>query len=324
MKVQKKITLALLTGLLMIASGCTSGNKDENKTKQENTTEINTKFEIVQAQKIKAEQIRGIGYPGNDKALYLAADDGLKMFTDSKWYETTTNHHEYTGFQAIDSGFIASGTPQKGTGLKDMLGIVQSEDKGKSLKKLAFYGENNFYFLAASFTGESIYVINDQKDADLDLGVNYSTDHGETWKTSELKNFDADSLGMMAVHPENDKIFAMSTRSGIYYSEDHGNTVKLISDPFMVTALTFIGDNILFSSVEHEKIVLKSINPNSGEQSNLNFPFLDYQNPITFLAVNPKNHQQIAFSTYKNDLYESMDGGSNWSNLLKNGKAESK
>lgn len=320
MKSHTKIFMILI-GLLIIVSGCSNEKQNKKEPKQESKLEVD--FEIVEEKKLKIEQIRGIGYPGNDNALYIAADNGLKMFKENLWYKTTTNNHDLLGFQAVADGFIASGKPQRGTGLKDPLGIVQSNDKGKTLQKVAFYGENSFYFMGASFNGDGIYVVNQEANDDLALGVNYSTDYGDTWKSSELKGFQADSLGMLAVHPENEDIMAMSTRSGIYFSEDNGNTMKLITDSFMVTGLTFTGEELLFSSVENENIQLKKINPQTGEQTNLTIPFLDYQNPITFLAVNPKNPQQIAFTTYNNDLYESLDGGNQWNNLFLNGKTES-
>jgi hypothetical protein len=321
MKSHTKI-LTIFIGLLIILSGCSNEKQNKKKHEQESKVESTIDFEIVEAEKLEIEQIRGIGYPGNDNALYIATDDGLKMFEDNMWYQTSTNKHDFLGFQAVADGFIASGKPQKGTGLKNPIGIVHSKDKAKTLQKLAFYGENSFYFMGASFNGDGIYVINQEANDDLALGVNYSTDNGETWKSSELAGFQADSLGMLAVHPENKDIMAMSTRSGIYYSEDNANTMKLITDSYMVTGLTFIGGEILFSSVENENIQLKKINPQTGEQTNLTIPFLDYQNPITFLTVNPKNPQQIAFTTYNNDLYESLDGGNQWKNLFLNGKTE--
>lgn len=322
MKIQKKVFLATLMGILLITAGCTNNGEEQKKTHQETKPKTNIKYEMVEAKSFKVKNIRGIGYPGNDNALYIAANDGLKMYKDLRWYITTTNKHDYIGFQALETGFLASGHPQKGTDFKDPLGIVQSADKGETLQKLTLYGKTNFHFTGASFSGHSIYVINEQPNESLSQGVNYSTDNGATWKKSAFKDFNADSLGMIAVHPKNGATMAMSTRSGIYYSTDNGNTMKLITAPFMVTALTFSGDSILFSSVENDKILLKTLNPASGQQTNLVFPFLDYENPITYLAVNPKNEHQIAFTTYKNDVYQTNDGGKTWNNLLKDGKTE--
>ncbi len=319
MKVTKTI-FVILMGVLLILAGCTNKSQGQKSADQENKAETKIPFDIVEAKSVKLKNIRGIGYPGNDHALYVAGNDGLKMYKDKKWYETTTQHHDYIGFQAVESGFIASGHPQKGSSLKDPLGLVKSVDKGETLQTLASYGKTNFHFTAASFSGDGLYVIGEQPNDEISLGVNYTIDNGKSWKKSAFKEFNADSLGMIAVHPNNGETIAMSTRTGIYYSTDYGNTMKLLSDPIMVTALTFNGDSILFSSVENEKILLKTLNPSSGEQTNIAFPYLDYDNPITYLAVNSKNSNQIAFTTYKNDLYESTDGGEHWSNLLAAGK----
>jgi hypothetical protein len=320
-KISIKAFLAILTGILvLVASGCSDEKQEPKKPQQEETAKVN--YEIIEAKSIKADQILGIGFPGNDKALYVATDKGLKMYKDSKWYETTTNLHDYFGFQAVEAGFIASGHPQKGTGLKEPLGVIQSVDQGKTIEELSFYGQTMFHFMGASYSGKGLYVINEEPTDNLGQGVNYSKDNGNTWERSALKDFKADSYGLIAVHPKNGNIIAMSTRSGIYYSIDNGNTMKLITNPFMVTALTFSGDTILFSSVENEKILLKTINPASGEQKNITIPFLDYDNPITYIAVNQKSSNQIALTTYKNDLYESIDGGKKWSNPLKDGKTE--
>jgi hypothetical protein len=316
LKNKQRAFLSILIGILIILAGCTDTSKEQKKPQLKSKT----KFAVTEAKTFKIDQIRGIGYPGNDTKLYLATNDGLKMYKDQKWFETTTNQNDYIGFQAVKTGFIASGHPQKGTDLKNPLGIVQVGDYGKNLNKISFYGQEIFHFMAGSFSGVGLYVISEQENHGLSLGLNYSKNKGKSWNKSVFKGFNADSLGMIAVHPQNGSIIAMSTRSGIYYSEDNGNTMKPITAPFMVTALTFTGDSILFSSVENEKVWLKTINPQTGQQTNVAFPFLDYDNPITYLAVNPENENQIAFTTYKNDLYETVDGGKNWSLLLKDGK----
>lgn len=322
MKVQMKVILAIALGILLVITGCTNKSKEPAKKQQVEKAETQAEFKVVEANSLKVKNIRGIGYPGNDNALYLATNSGLKIYKDSKWFELTTNQHDYIGFQAVEDGFIGSGHPQKGTGLKDPLGVVKSVNQGKTVEPVAFYGKKNFHFLATSFSGKGLYVINEEPSEDLSLGVSYSNNNGDTWTQSAFKGFDSDSLGMIAVHPTNGDIMAMSTRTGIYYSADNGNTMKRITDPFMVTALTFNGDSILFSSVENDKISLKMLNPLTGQQEVLTFPFLDYDNPITYLAVNSKNQNQMAFTTYKNDMYESNDGGKNWRILLKDGKKE--
>lgn len=322
MKLQYKVLPAIFLAFLLIAAGCSNKDQGADPKKQDHKPAADINFDIVEAENVNVSRIFGIGYPGNDDALYIAANNGLKMHRDGKWFETTTDRHQYMGFQATESGFIASGRPQKGTDFEDPLGLVQTVDKGKTLEKLALYGKANFHFVGASYSGKGIYVINEKPDNELSQGVNYSTDNGKTWTKSEFKDFTADSLGMLAVHPSNGDVMAMSTRSGIYYSTDNGNTMKLITEPIMVTALTFMGDSILYAGVENEKIVLKTINPTTGEQTTPAIPFLDYDNPITYVSVNPGDAGKIVFATYKNDLYESTDGGKTWVNLLKDGKKE--
>jgi hypothetical protein len=324
--VKKKVILSMIISILFMAAGCGSQAADKNKTSNQGKKDEEKKavnFQIVPAKSQKISQIRGIGYPGNDDALYVATNDGIKFYKNSKWLETTANKHNFMSIQAINTGFLASGHPQKGTEMKDPMGIVESKDQGKSLQKLGFYGEGNFHFLSASFFGNGMYMILEQPINQLDPGVYFSkNNNGEGWIKSKLAGFTADSLGMMAVHPKNGNVMAMSTKTGIYYSENYSNTMNAITGPIMVTALTFKGDNILFSSVEDQKILLKEINPKTGETKDVVIPFLDYDNPITYLTTDPKNENNLAFTTYKDDLYESTDGGKNWNNILEEGKME--
>lgn len=321
----------ILLLIFIVLSGCVNqgskngGSKEvsEDATNNAGETEKPSKdFAVEKAINQQIEHLHGIGYPGNQKSLYIASHHGLKIFKDSVWMETNQNNHDYMGFQPIKEGFVASGHPEKGSKLKNPLGLVLSKDNGNTLDKLAFYGESDFHFLAASYSGNSIFVINEQPNTDLGMGVYHSEDMGKTWNQSQLRDFKTDTLGMIAVHPVNSNEMAMATRSGIYISADSGNTMELITDPIMTTAVALTGDSLYFSSAEKNKIALMKMDSSSKVLSEIKIPFLDFTNPITYLALNQSEPNQISFSTYENDIYESLDGGENWNHILKKGQIE--
>jgi hypothetical protein len=320
---KRKMIFFMMISMFVLTSGCS--NKSGPETSQpENKAAANSSihFQLKDAGNQAIKQINGIGYPGNDDALYIATNNGLKLYRGSKWLEASTSNHNYQSFQAVHGGFLASGHPEKGSGLKDSLGLVESVDRGKTLKRLSFYGQNYFHFLSGSFSGQGIFLINEHSSGNFAPGVYYSKDGGITWSKCKLNGLTADSLGMMAVHPKNGNEIAMATRTGIFYSEDYGKTMKPVTPPDMITALTFIGNDILFSAAEDQKIVVKKVNPITKEQTTIIIPFLDYDNPVTYIAANPKNENNLVFSTYKNDLFESTDGGKNWNSLIEKGKIE--
>ncbi|OXT19029.1 hypothetical protein EVU96_05870 [Bacillus infantis] len=320
MKLRIAIIALLSFTLLIMLAGCTPEKEEQNSSQEKEQAGKEEAYEIEKAEKQQISNIYGLGYPGNDDALYTAEEDGLKFYKDGQWLEQNKNKHMYTGFQAIESGFIASGKPAEGAGLRSPLGIIKSDDKGATLSQIKFYGKDQFYFLAAGFSGETLYVISQEPESELGAGVFRSTDKGENWEPAELEGIESDTLGMIAVHPSKEDVMAMSTRSGIFLSNDFGKTVQRVSDPVMTTALAFTEDSLIYSSVENEKILLKSLDLASLETKGLDIPFLSYDNPITYIAANYKKAGTISFSTYLYDIYESADSGDHWNQLLQNGR----
>lgn len=324
--------ITVLAAGMLVITGC-SGEEDKeqakpaseennpgNEEQQESQQESEGDF-IKKAASQKIEHVHGIGYPGNDEGLYVATHDGLKISRNGGWLETADENHDYMGFQAVNDGFISSGHPAEGSDLKNPLGLVKSTDKGKSLEKIAFYGESDFHFLAASYQDNVIYLINEQPNSELERGVYVSKDKGGEWEPVALNGLGGETLGMMAVHPENAGTMAMSTREGIFVSDDFGTTMEKAGDYQMVTAAAFSKESLYFSPVEKEEIKLIRLpigQLNQGEE--LPIPNLKDDNPITYIAANPKQEGRIAFITILNDLYETEDGGKTWNQLLVNGR----
>lgn len=336
----KRLTFTLAVSLLVF-SGCSNEEEKEDKkivsneeSKQKNTDEMNQNEQsndqseqansgfIVKARPQVIEHIHGIGYPGNDNGLYIASHEGLKIYKEGKWLETQAENHDYMGFQAVEDGFLASGHPEEGSSLKNPFGLVKSTDFGQSLEKLAYYGESDFHFLAASYQGKGLYIINEHPNSDLGTGVYVSKDDGKNWAKAALDGFESNTLGMMAVHPEKEDTFAMATKDGIYLSNDAGQNVKKIGEYEMVTAATMSKDFLFFSPIADKNFKLTKLDLGTQEVSDLTIPTLNVDNPIIYITTQQKQDGKIAFITYQNDLYESTDDGKTWKQLLAKGKIE--
>ncbi|WP_102264141.1 F510_1955 family glycosylhydrolase [Mesobacillus jeotgali] len=328
------ILVTTLAAGMFVFTGC-SGEENQEQAKpaseennaeneeQKQSEEVSEADFIIKAAPQKIDHIHGIGYPGNDEGLYVASHHGLKIFKDGQWLETTDENHDYMGFQAFEGGFFASGHPAEGSDLKNPLGLVKSTDKGNTLKKIAFYGESDFHFLSASYKDDVLYLINEEPNSELERGVYVSKDRGGAWELVELNGLTANSLGMIAVHPEKGGTIAMSTREGIFVSNDYGKTMERAGDYQMVTAAAYSKGALYIAPVVNEEIKLIRLSieqGNAGEE--VTIPNLKYDNPITYIAADPEQEDRIAFITILNDLYETEDGGKTWNQLLVNGRIE--
>jgi hypothetical protein len=324
-----------LAAAMLVFTGCANNKEEaENDKAPKEQVETDTKQEfsdpqdvtqpkdfIIKAAPQKIEHVHGIGYPGNDDGLYVASHHGIKIFKEGQWLEAASENHDYMGFQAVEDGFYASGHPEEGSDLKNPLGLIKSTDKGETLEKVAFYGESDFHFLSASFQDQVLYLINEEANSKLDRGVYVSKDAAKSWEQVELNGLKADSLGIIAAHPENGGTFAMSTREGVFVTDDFGKNMNRLGEYEMVTAAAYSKESLYISPVENNKIKLVKLNNAQPEKAEeLTIPTLKYDNPITYIAADPKKEGRIAFITILNDLYESLDGGQTWKQVLVNGR----
>lgn len=260
--------------------------------------------------------INGIGFFEDE--LYMAWNSGMKVYRDGKWQELEDANKEYLSLESIIDGFIFSGKDQE-----TPLGIVKWNLAGQKETPISFHKKDIFHFISSDYNGNYLYAIQSSMDnPELEYGLHYSSDGGKTWSKAKLDGFQADSMGMVSAHPTNGHIIALATREGIYLSNDSGNTfVPLISNE-MVTALKFGYNDIYFCSIneKEESVYLKKYSLESNEVENISIPYLDFSNPITYIAMNHEQPNQIAFSTYQGDLFVSDDSGENWTQLLFKGE----
>ncbi|MGW6148949.1 F510_1955 family glycosylhydrolase [Bacillus mycoides] len=312
---------------LFIITGC-SNNVETQPVKKEtvqsqpqnketaNTIPQNFYKEITSG---KIEHIHGIGYARNMPGVSIATHSGIKVYQNGKWLETTTELHDYMGFQATKNGFFASGHPEPGANFKNPLGLMKSSDGGNTLEKLAFYGESDFHNLAVGYNTEAIYLYNERPNSKLQQGFYFSTNSGQEWKNSKLQGLSS-TIHSFSVHPDQSSVIAVSAKDGVYLSTDYGNTFKLFSKSLESTAVTFSDEDVIYASINKENkqmITKQSIATN--EETNIQAPSLDPKDTIMYISQNPQNSSEMVFATMKANLFLSTDDGKTWKQLTKNG-----
>ncbi len=267
---------------------------------------------------VRFDHIHGMGYTADGEMLLVPAHDGLRIYEEGTWRKAETEPHDYMGFSMTDDGFYSSGHPAPGSDLKNPMGIVKSDNLGSEIEPLALYGEIDFHGMAAGYHSKAIYLMNPQPNSVMkSAGLFFSTDEAKSWKSSKAQNVTG-SASAIAVHPNNKKMMALGTDQGAFLSADSGNTFQQVSrDP--VSALSFTFNEKLLIGSFGEKTALAALDINSLKSNNLSIPSLNKEEAITFIAVNPKKAEAMAFSTSENNLFQSKDEGNNWAAIVENG-----
>ncbi|QWH17234.1 VPS10, VPS10 domain protein [Bacillus mycoides] len=264
----------------------------------------------------KIEHIHGIGYAGNMPGVSIATHSGIKVYQNGKWFETTTELHDYMGFQATKNGFFASGHPEPGANLKNPLGLMKSSDGGNTLEKLAFYGESDFHNLAVGYNTEAIYLYNERPNSKLQQGFYFSTNNGQEWKNSKLKGLSS-TIHSFSVHPDQSSVVVVSAKDGVYLSTDYGNTFEIFSTSLESTAVTLSNEDVIYAPINKQIVTKKSIATN--EETNIQTPPLDPKDAIMYISQNPQNSAEIVFATMKANVFLSTDEGKTWKQITKEG-----
>ncbi|NME06886.1 F510_1955 family glycosylhydrolase [Psychrobacillus sp. BL-248-WT-3] len=300
-----KIIFGLLV-LILVLSAC---NSNENE---------GFSFEEVKNNQI--DHIHGLGYINGESDVVIATHFGLYKYAKDGWKEANSQKHDYMGFQAVREGFFSSGHPEEGSEYKNPLGLIKSIDKGASFEQLAFYGEIDFHYLTAGYDSNTIYVLNEMPVEEMNAGLHYSTDEGSSWTKAAMNGFTSDYISNLSAHPTRKELLTIGSKDGIFISNDHGQNFKSMNDTKMVTYVTLTETGGYYSNLENDTVYLKFFLFESDEEINIQLPKELKMDPITFIAVNPENQQEIVIVTNSNNIYITKDEGLSWDQIASNGE----
>lgn len=294
-----------------------SENKEQTPDKDSGNIANNSFFEPFKG---KIEHVHGLGYPGNQNAVFFASHDGLKVYENGNWFQTKEENNDYMGFNAVQIGFYSSGHPGIDSQFPDPLGIKKSLDNGKTLKKLALEGETDFHVMGVGYVSNVMYVLSPNQNSFMDANKFYvSEDEGKTWKEVSAKGLGEEILSI-GVHPSNPDIVAVVQKDGIYLSDDKGENFELISKEGQGTAVFFTEDDLWYGTFNGTaQLVKRSLADDSEEVIPL--PEMQ-QDAVMYLAQNPKDENEITFISFNNDTYQTQDGSKTWKLIVENGSLQ--
>ncbi|MCU1808176.1 hypothetical protein NVV31_22655 [Cytobacillus firmus] len=299
-----------MSGLGVMLLGC---SKNQN---------YNEGFSYTEVTDRNIEHVHGIGYTEEKEELFVATHSGLLKYSKGRWHESTTNNHDYIGFQATYDGFYSSGHPDSDSDFKDPLGLIKSTNNGKTLEKLAFYGESDFHHMAVGYYSRAIYVINEVPNSKLYTGIFFSKNNGETWELSDLNGLTSKSISKIATHPKEAALVGISTKDGLFYSTDFGDNFQLISKKDMISSLYFEEETLLFSLIGDGDAQLYELDLATRMKKKFLLPEISKNNAIIEITSNPLNRNEVVLITQKNDMFLTKDRGLKWQQVVTKGKLD--
>lgn len=271
-----------------------------------------------QSQLIEFPHIHGLGFTAAGTGLYVPAHIGLIVYSDGKWVAPDIPQHDYMGYTAIDDGFFSSGHPDLRTKFPPLLGLVRSQDAGRTITSLAFSGESDFHLMAAGYYSHAVYIVNSAPNSQLTQGLFFTLDEGQTWEQSAAQGLES-SPTQLAVHPTEAGTVAVASERGVYISTDYGNTFSLVSDSAPSTAVAFDPDDdrLLFG---YRDLYARTMS--SGAVSPVSSPALEEDDAIFYIAISAST-ERMGLATASKNIFLSEDSGESWSQIAAQGRVVS-
>ncbi|WP_037986018.1 F510_1955 family glycosylhydrolase [Thalassobacillus devorans] len=325
--------LLIITSLSIgvILTGCSQSEENEDaqndKTEQTDSQKSQSQdqsngdlAEFLQPFDGSVNHVHGIGYMNPENGVAFASHTGLKFYKNGKWQETKGQYNDYMGFNAVEGGFYTSGHPGKDSDLPNPLGLKKSFDGGQTMENLGFEGESDFHTMGVGYKNHAIYLMNLQPNSKLEAGFYRSLDDGKTWESVAAKGLSTSPYAI-AVHPTDENTIAASTKNGVYLSEDGGKSFESVKENTQGTALFFEEDTLYYSTYSNEP-AMGAVNLKDRSTETISLPDIGQQ-AILYIAKNhaaEKEFTILSSNGETNNAYRTTNRGSNWQQIIDQGK----
>ena len=228
--------------------------------------------------------VHGLGVNPRDGALFIATHTGLFRAApgQSKASRVEDRYQDTMGFTvAGPDRFLGSGHPDGRSGDPPFLGLIRSEDAGKTWQPISLRGDTDFHVLEAS--GEHVYGFGSDYDSRKPQFL-VSQDGGRSWERRDVP----EQLIALAMHPKDPDHLFVSGERGLHESTNGGRSWRPRR-----------GNAGLIAWVESEQLVLVSKNGR----------VLQSTDGSSWRAVGNIDGRPAAFEAEEDGLYVALHDG---------------
>ena len=168
------------------------------------------------------EHIHGLGVDPADGALMIATHSGLFRAPrgEARPQRVGDRRQDTMGFTVVGRGrFLGSGHPDARDGLPPLLGLIRSDDAGRTWRPVSLLGEADFHVLRTA--GTRVLGV----DATSGL-VHASDDGGRTW----ARRTPPGPLVDLAARPGDPDTLVAAGEDDLHVSRDTGRTWRPLAD----------------------------------------------------------------------------------------------
>jgi hypothetical protein len=264
--------------------------------------------------------VHGLSYSPDGKQLFVPSHVGLAIYSGGGWSKAPGPAHDFMGFSAASGALYSSGHPAQGSSLRNPFGLLKSTDGGGTWEHLGLTGEADFHVMAASYGTGIVYVFSPAPNSRMPQpGIYYTSDDGKVWKQASGKGLSG-RIAALAAHPGRAGAVAAATESGLFVSEDHGETFTALAAGPQATSVQFDldGAHVWFGGYRDAATLTKMV-LKTGRGEAIPIPAMT-KDAVAYIAQNPASRRQYAIATFTRDVYLSYDAGKSWKQIAAHGE----
>ena len=266
---------------------------------------------------VKLRHLHGLGYSADGNRLKIANHYGIAVYSDGRWSKAPGPAHDYMGFVVTGDFIISSGHPEGSSSVSTLLGLIRSDDRGRSWTSLGFEGEAEFHIVAAGHATNVVYVYTAAPNSRMPLpGIYRRIEETAGWRHARADGLRGE-LNVLAAHPTEPGTIAAATTAGLFLSRDSGDVFDRIAPGHVTTAcFTLEGDALWFGSFEDRRARLFRKHLGRAAQQEINMPSIGVD-AVAYIAQNPARRAEFAIASFQRSVFITPDSGKTWQEIAR-------